>query len=167
MADIGRISAIAEALNDRQKSWFARAMVGMVFADGRVDKEEMDFLREAISFLKKGEAEQILAAAKKAKGVLPLDVLRTDGQRPLAFLLLESLGHIAIADGVFAKSEAVYLIFSASKLGFEKDFVKKDVIPFLQAQKNGLSAAEGKVKREQLVDKVKTMPPVYQTHSGN
>ena len=40
-----------EAMSIEEKIWFARAIAGMIVADGRVDDSELEFLKEAISFL--------------------------------------------------------------------------------------------------------------------
>ena len=39
-----------EAMSSEEKIWFARAIAGMIVADGRVDDSELEFLKEAISF---------------------------------------------------------------------------------------------------------------------
>ena len=41
-----------EQLDSEDKNWFARAIAGMVVADGRVDESETAFLKEALGFLK-------------------------------------------------------------------------------------------------------------------
>ena len=40
-----------EAMSIEEKIWFARAIAGMIVADGRVVDSELEFLKEAISFL--------------------------------------------------------------------------------------------------------------------
>ena len=34
------------------KNWFARAIVGMMWADGRIDQAEIDYLKGLLGFLK-------------------------------------------------------------------------------------------------------------------
>ena len=38
-------------LTDDEKLWFAKAIAGMVVADGRVDNSEVEFVKAAIGFL--------------------------------------------------------------------------------------------------------------------
>ncbi|MDP7630923.1 MAG: DUF2225 domain-containing protein, partial [SAR324 cluster bacterium] len=42
-------------LSDEEKLWFAKAIAGMVVADGRVDNTEVGFVKAAIGFLTRRE----------------------------------------------------------------------------------------------------------------
>ena len=55
-----------EQLDSEDKNWFARAIAGMVVADGRVDESETAFLKEALGFLEdRSQVEQIMGIVKQ------------------------------------------------------------------------------------------------------
>ena len=57
-----------EQLDSEDKNWFARAIAGMVVADGRVDESETAFLKEALGFLEdRSQVEQIMGIVKQGK----------------------------------------------------------------------------------------------------
>ncbi|SVE61977.1 uncharacterized protein METZ01_LOCUS514831, partial [marine metagenome] len=57
-----------EELSSEDKNWFARAIAGMIVADGRVDKSETVFLKQALGFLEdRSQVEEILGIVKQGK----------------------------------------------------------------------------------------------------
>ena len=55
-----------EELSSEDKNWFARAIAGMIVADGRVDKSETVFLKQALGFLEdRSQVEEIMGIVKQ------------------------------------------------------------------------------------------------------
>ena len=62
-----------EAMSVEEKIWFARAIAGMIVADGRVDDSELEFLKEAISFLEdRDQVNGIMTVVRQGKTLLLL-----------------------------------------------------------------------------------------------
>ena len=52
-------------LSDEEKLWFAKAIAGMVVADGRVDSTEVEFVKVAIGFTRREDAATIMSIIKQ------------------------------------------------------------------------------------------------------
>ncbi len=57
---------IIESLSPECKEWFAKAVVGMIFIDGKVDDSEIEYLKETISFLKDKELTKSILSFMRA-----------------------------------------------------------------------------------------------------
>ena len=69
-----------EAMSIEEKIWFARAIAGMIVADGRVDDSELEFLKEAISFLE--DRDQV-------NGIMA----RSQGPDDMGIIILQGIGY--------------------------------------------------------------------------
>ena len=112
-----------EAMSSAEKTWFARSIAGMVVADGHTDKSEMEFLKEAISFLDdKDEVNNIMKVIKEGK-IPEMDSLEIDPKQ--AFLMLKYLAQLMVADSDLATKEISFFLFSGKLLGFNNEILTK------------------------------------------
>ncbi len=94
------------SLSKKEKQWLAKAVAGMICADGRVDSTEMRFLKEAISFLDdRKDIGNLLEMVKKRK--MP-DLMEIDIDSKQSLEILRLLAAISIADGRLSPSEVTY-----------------------------------------------------------
>ena len=106
------------------KKWFANAVLGAVTSDGRVDKEELVFLKRAISFLDDiDEVKELIEAAKNR--VVPELSQRKDFSRDTAFKMVMCLCEIVSYDGDVSDGEEQFVRETSRKLGFDFYFVEK------------------------------------------
>lgn len=103
------------------KMWLAQAIVGAICSDGRVDQEELTFLKTAIGFLDTQEEVMLIMNMAKAREVPKLSSLR-DIPRGHSIRFIMMLAKITIADGRISKGEVDYLREVSRKLGFDKYF---------------------------------------------
>ena len=112
-----------EEMTSDEKKWFANSIAGMVVADGRTDKSEMEFLKEAIKFLdNKDEVNNIMKVIKEGKTpeMGPLDI---DPKQ--SFLILKYLAQLMVADEDLATKEISYFLSCGRFLGFNDDLLTK------------------------------------------
>jgi hypothetical protein len=108
-------------LTPQAKKWFARAVAGIIAADGVIDEREIDFLKLTLTFLKnENEVNEIVDLVKQKK--LPILPQLRDINRPVAFTMLVLITKLAIYDFHFSKTEGEYVKQVATKLGFNKNF---------------------------------------------
>ena len=108
-----------EGMTSEQKFWFASAIAGMVGADGHAEKEELDFLRQAINFLdSKEDIDKIIAMVKDlGHGVHPkLGKIALDHKQ--AFFILKYLAQIMIADTNLSPKEVKFFLKVGRLLGY-------------------------------------------------
>ena len=108
-----------EEMNSEQKFWFASAIAGMVGADGHAEKQELDFLKQAIHFLdSKEDIDKIIAMVKDLeKGVHPkLDKIALDQNQ--AFFILKYLAQIMIADTNLSPKEVKFFLKVGRLVGY-------------------------------------------------
>ncbi len=86
-----------EAMSIEEKIWFARAIAGMIVADGRVDDSELEFLKEAISFLEdRDQVNGIMAVVRQGK-TPSLEARKIDPKQ--SFIILKYLAELMVVDG--------------------------------------------------------------------
>jgi uncharacterized tellurite resistance protein B-like protein len=115
------------ALNERQRTWFATAMVGMILADGDIDRAEVEFIVKLISLVKDEAVQERLKKFIQFKTMPPL------GQpvgidRKLGMSMIIDLIRIAVSDNDFAASEKAMIQEVGKGLGFSEDEVDKLVM---------------------------------------
>lgn len=115
------------ALNERQRTWFATAMVGMILADGDIDRAEVEFIVKLISLVKDEAIQERLKKFIQFKTMPPL------GQpvgidRKLGMSMVIDLIRIAVSDNDFAASEKAMIQEVGKGLGFSEDEVDKLVM---------------------------------------
>ena len=112
-----------EAMSSAEKRWFACSIAGMVVADGRTDKSEMEFLKEAINFLDdKDEVNNIMKVIKEGK-IPEMGSLEIDPKQ--SFLMLKYLAQLMVADSDLATKEISFFLLSGKLLGFSNDIQTK------------------------------------------
>lgn len=149
-------AAFIEKLPKHTKIWIARALAGMVVADGVVDKSEMDALKEAIGFLDDPEEIDNLLEIVKSRKVPKLDVIK--GQREPAARILMHLARIAAMDDKLTPSEANFFIHAGTKLGFNEQFSKE----ILEWARKLIAIKKEETK---LLKLASNLPPEYKTYS--
>ncbi len=117
-------SEFARSLPKTAKKWYANAIAGAITSDGQVDKEELEFLEKAISFLETKEDIYELVSLVKNKELPELGGL-TGIDRGSAFRMVVTITTIVANDGKISKGEANYLKDITVKLGFSSQFTSK------------------------------------------
>ena len=112
-----------EQLDSEDKNWFARAIAGMVVADGRVDESETAFLKEALGFLEdRSQVEQIMGIVKQGK---PPEMPAAKIDSKQAFIMLKYLSELMVADAHLSPGEVRFFLYSGRLLGFTPDILTK------------------------------------------
>ncbi len=122
--------SITESLPPSVKHWFARAVVGMITADGVVTENELAYLRETIGFLESKDEINKIVDMVKHKERPTLETLKTDPK--VATKMLMHLATIAITDDKISQSEIDYFRYVGKKMGFDPRF-SSDVIEWGKA----------------------------------
>ena len=100
-----------EQLDSEDKNWFARAIAGMVVADGRVDESETAFLKEALGFLEdRSQVEQIMGIVKQGK---PPEMPAAKIDSKQAFVMLKYLSELMVADAHLSPGEVRFFSIAA------------------------------------------------------
>lgn len=124
------------ALSADGRLWVATAIAGMICADGHVDDSEIQYLREIIQFLESKEHINEVISMVKRKERPILKSLKLE--REQAFEILKLLTSLAATDTKLAQSEAKFLKYAGSKLGFDPAFsnrMMKWAVQRIQADK--------------------------------
>ncbi len=114
-------------LNPRAREWFATAMVGMVLADGNIDRSEMDFLLRMIQTVKEEAVVDRLKKFLQFKTPPPLGspvgISRKEGMTMIIDLI-----RVAVADQDFDAKEKEMVHTVGKSLGLRDDEVDKLVL---------------------------------------
>ncbi|SVB67859.1 uncharacterized protein METZ01_LOCUS220713 [marine metagenome] len=116
-----------DEMTSEQKFWFASAIAGMVGADGHAEKEELDFLRQAIKFLdSKEDIDKIIALVKDLEhGVHPkLDKIALDHKQ--AFFILKYLAQIMLSDTNLSPKEVKFFLKVGRLVGYTTEDKNKN-----------------------------------------
>ncbi|MBI3993556.1 MAG: hypothetical protein HY342_09795 [Candidatus Lambdaproteobacteria bacterium] len=115
------------ALNERQRTWFATAMVAMILADGDIDRSEVDFIVKLIGLVKDPAVSERLKKFIQFKTMPPLGS-PVGIDRKLGMSMVIDLIRIAVADNDFAASEKAMIQDIGKNLGFNEDELNKLVL---------------------------------------
>ena len=116
-----------DEMTSEQKFWFASAIAGMVGADGHAEKEELDFLRQAIKFLdSKEDIDKIIAMIKDLEhDVHPkLDKIALDHKQ--AFFILKYLAQIMLSDTNLSPKEVKFFLKVGRLVGYTTEDTNKN-----------------------------------------
>ena len=112
-----------EELSSEDKNWFARAIAGMIVADGRVDESETAFLKQALGFLEdRSQVEEIMGIVKQGK---PPQMPPTKIDSKQAFIMLKYLSELMVADANLSPGEVRFFVYSGRLLGFTPEILTK------------------------------------------
>ncbi|MGA1644873.1 MAG: DUF2225 domain-containing protein [bacterium] len=112
-----------EAMSVEEKIWFARAIAGMIVADGRVDDSELEFLKEAISFLEdRDQVNGIMAVVRQGK-TPSLEARKIDPKQ--SFIILKYLAELMVVDGKMSETEITFFVYAGGLLGFTSNILTK------------------------------------------
>lgn len=126
--------------------WSAKAIAGIIVADGVVTNAELEVLRESISFLEDVNSINEIVAMVKDREKPTLEVLKTE--RSIATKILMSLALVALTDDKLTQPETEYFTYIAGKLGFESGIAKsvmnwgREFIALNRKKQNILKKAE-------------------------
>ncbi|MBU3916790.1 TerB family tellurite resistance protein [bacterium] len=118
-------ASFIKSLPKAAQVWSAKAIAGIIVADGMVTNAELGVLRESIGFLESIDTINEIVNMVKSREKPKLEVLKTD--RSLATKILISLVLVALVDEKLSQAEIDYFIYIAGKLGFEPGIVKKTI----------------------------------------
>ena len=125
-ADVDFKTKISQ-LNPRAMEWFATAMVGMVLADGDIDRSEMDFMLKMIQLVPDPVVVDRLKKFIQFKTVPPLG--KPVGiERKVGMAMIIDLIRVAVADNDFDKKEKEMVADIGKNLGFKDEEVDKLVL---------------------------------------
>ena len=116
-----------DEMTSEQKFWFASAIAGMVGADGHAEKEELDFLRQAINFLdSKEDIDKIIAMVKDLEhGVHPkLEKIALEHKQ--AFFILKYLAQIMLSDTNLSPKEVKFFLKVGRLVGYTTEDKNKN-----------------------------------------
>ena len=115
------------ALNERQRDWFATAMIAMVLADGNIDRSEVDFLVRITNLVKDEATVDRLKKFIQFKTIPPLGK-PTGINRKIAMSMIIDLIRVAVADKDFAAKEKEMIREIGENLGFGQHEIDKLVL---------------------------------------
>jgi uncharacterized tellurite resistance protein B-like protein len=114
-------------LNPRAREWFATAIVGMVLADGDINRSEMDFLLKVIQLVPDPEVVDRLKKFVQFKTIPPIG--SPPGiDRKMGMSMIIDLIRVAVSDKDFDAKEKEMVAAVGKSLGFKQDEVDKLVL---------------------------------------
>ena len=116
-------SAFIKSLPESAKVWFAHAVAGVILADGKVNEDELFYLKGTIMFLGDHQEVKNIIEMVKAKKQPELDRLNID--RKTAIHIFIELVKLTVTDDKLSKEEAQYFTSIGAHLGFDAIFSKK------------------------------------------
>jgi len=145
-------AAFIKSLPEAAKIWSAKAVAGIIVADGMVTNAELVVLRESIGFLENTEIINEIIEMVKLRERPKLEVLKTD--RGTATKILMSLALVALTDNKLSPKEVEFFNYIAGKLGFEKNIAK-------MAIEWGREFIELDKKKNEIIKKGECSTPVF------
>jgi hypothetical protein len=117
-----------EDFTEEQRAWAARAIAGMITADGVVSSSELVYLREVITNL--STIDQINDIVSMVKARKKIALLRLDTDTVTAINILFHLASISVSDGL-SKLEIDFFAHAAQKLGLSKGLFQ-EILQFIK-----------------------------------
>jgi len=114
---------VIESMSLEVKEWFARAIVGMIWADGRIDKAELAYLKNIIGFLKDKNLISTMLAKVKAGKIPKLGSITANQQQ--AAYILSQLTLLSIVDEELVPKEEAFLAQVAKSLKMPSEVTQK------------------------------------------
>lgn len=113
---------IIDNLNTEQREWLSKAIVGLAVADGLVHISEKIYIQAVFKTLEDTLDIQKLIQDLKFYTKPELKILKVE--RKIAAQILMLLTEMCVMDHRFTQTEADYLVYIGSRLGFALDQVK-------------------------------------------
>ena len=110
-------------LSDEEKLWFAKAIAGMVVADGRVDNTEVEFVKAAIGFLTRREDVATIMSIIKQNQIPPPGFSKIESKA--SFMMLKFLAEIMVVDHKLTESEVLFFNQVGKLLGFTTTILER------------------------------------------
>ncbi|MBF0287045.1 MAG: TerB family tellurite resistance protein [SAR324 cluster bacterium] len=111
------------SLTPEAKRWFAKAIAGVIISDGVVDKYELEFLRQILSFL--DNQEDINALLKLVKLMKSPNLGMLEIEQEKALTILKYLVQFIIIDDDFHPEEEKFFRHAVKQLGFPSNVADK------------------------------------------
>jgi uncharacterized tellurite resistance protein B-like protein len=115
------------ALNPRQRAWFATAMIGMILADGNIDRAEVDFIVKLVSLVKDEGMVERLKKFIQFKTMPPLGP-PPEIDRKTCMSMIIDLIRVAVSDMSFAPTEKDMIGKIGRTMGFSDEELEKLVM---------------------------------------
>jgi uncharacterized tellurite resistance protein B-like protein len=128
------------ALNPRQRTWFATAMVGMILADGSIDRAEVDFIVKLISLIKDEGVVERLKKFIQFKTMPPLGS-PPELDKKVAMTMILDLIRVAVSDMNFAPVEKEMIQKTGRSMGFGQAELDKLIAYGFELMAKGEQAA--------------------------
>jgi len=112
-------------LNQKQRQWFATALIAMILADGNIDRAEVDFLVKVLTIVKEEHEVDRLKKFIQFKTMPTIPPPAGLFDRKLAMTVLLDMVRIAVADKDFAAKEEEMVRHVGETLGFSTGEVDK------------------------------------------
>ncbi|MBU2513961.1 TerB family tellurite resistance protein [bacterium] len=125
-----------ELMSPETKEWFAKAIVGMILADGRIDKAELEYLNNLIGFLERQDLVQSISNMLKNNQTPELEPLELVANEALE--IVKHLTVMAVVDENLATREVEFLHHVANQLGLPDEIADR----FLALAKEKLRRAK-------------------------
>jgi uncharacterized tellurite resistance protein B-like protein len=125
-----------ELMSPETKDWFARAVVGMILADGRIDKAEIEYLNNLIGFLNDNQLIRRISTLLKNNEMPTLEPLEIVTNEALE--IVKHLTVMAVVDEELANREVHYLKYVTDQLGLPAEIPDR----FLSLAKEKLRRAK-------------------------
>ncbi len=122
------------SMSDEVKEWFARAIVGMILADGRIDQSELDYLKGIISFLENADLIDSILELTGKNTIPELEPIKVEEKQ--ALFIVEHLTSISIVDEDLDRNEKKFLRYAAEKLHLPPKIPDKYLANALKRLKN-------------------------------
>ncbi len=138
--------SLVESLPPEVKAWCARAVAGMIVADGNVTDSEIEFLKETISFLEDIQVIHEIVDFVKRKDKMVLQVLRAEPKAAAHILMY--VASLAMSDSKLDDAEVEYFNYVGRKLGFGTEYSaeimtwSRDYHRMIQKQKSLIKKAD-------------------------
>ncbi len=125
-----------ELMLPETKEWFAKAIVGMILADGRIDKAELEYLNNLLGFLERQDLVQSISTMLKNNQMPELEPMELVVNEALE--IVKHLTVMAVVDENLASREIKFLYHVTSQLGLSQEIADR----FLSLAKEKLRRAK-------------------------
>lgn len=147
--------SFVKQLAPETKTWLAKAIVGIITADGTVTTAELESLRDALGFLEDAKELDALIMAVKQKQIPELDALsRAEGKDKAQIMFY--LGCVTAADDKLPRVAVDYYKTVGSRLGYDARLCNEVMQWFRQW-------LDLEKKRQALIKIGDTHRPIYRT----
>ena len=115
--------SLFETLDSEQIHWMTLAIAGVVIADGIIDNEERNVVKDILVHMESLEKAESMLAVLTAKKIPTLPKITIQDRSVAVEMLFTAIG-VAIVDDHLSPTEAKYLMYVGAVLSFPKEFIE-------------------------------------------